>query len=158
MRKSLPLTLFLCGLCSLLILTICEIKFKANLFQSSVNIQKKITRPPPHGLYYIFKIFEWGMLILTWIALMLTLYLEFNKLTSWKIMLSIWTLALVIDFSKLLFKGTRPSFQNKTLSHNGCECSFGTPSWYTAFLLLFWVLFFENVLGPREFIKVLFNY
>lgn len=157
MRKSLPIILLLSGLSIFLILTVCEVKFKANLFQSSVNIQKNITRPPPHFLYYLFKIFEWGILSLTWITLMITLYLEFNKLTSWKIMICIWMLSLTIECSRLFFTGTRPIFQNKTLALNGCECSFGNPSWYTAFVIVFWVLFFENVLGPREFIKVLFN-
>jgi hypothetical protein len=86
---------------------------------------------------------------------MLTLYFEFNKLTSWKLVIAIWDLSFAVEFIRLLFAGSRPIFQNKTLAHNGCECTFGTPSWYTAFLIVFWVLFYNDVLKNREVIKVI---
>jgi hypothetical protein len=154
MARSLPLTLFLTGCGLSLLFIILEVRFKANLFHSSVNMQKHITKTPPHGLHYFMKIFEWLILVLTWVTLMTTLYFEFNKLTSWKLVISVWVLSFVVDFVKLLFAGSRPIFQNSHLSHNGCECSFGTPSWYAGFLIVFWVLFYNDVIKNREVFKV----
>jgi hypothetical protein len=154
MKKSLPLILFIAGCLTCILFLVIDTKFKANAFHSSVTIQKSLTRVKPHFLYYLMKTFEWVILVLTWVTLMLTLYLEFNKLTAWKLMVAVWDLSILIDFLRLILTGARPIFQNKTLAHNGCECTFGSPSWYTAFLLVFWVLFYNDVIKDRDFIKV----
>lgn len=156
MKKSVPLILFISGLITCLIFFIIEIKLKANVFHSSVTIQKSITRVKPSAVYYLMKIFEWSILSLTWLTLMTTLYLEFNKLTAWKLLLAVWDLSILTDFIRLIVTGARPIFQNKLLAYNGCECTFGTPSWYTSFLIVFWVLFYHDVLKDREVFKVYF--
>lgn len=154
MKKSAPMILLISGVFLTLISIFLEVKFKNQLLHSSISIQRALTKTPPHGLHYFFKIFEWAILGFTWFTLMVTLYLEFNKLTSWKLLIAVWDLSLCIDFVRLLMTGSRPVFHNKILAHNGCDCTFGSPSWYTAFLLVFWVLFYQNVLKNREVIKV----
>lgn len=99
------------------------------------------------------KVFEWVLLGLTWGALFLTLYFEFNKLNSWKILTFCWALAFTIDAMRIFLKTAKPIFFDNTLAASGCDCYFGAPSWYAGFVVLFWCMFYKDVLADRDFLQ-----
>ena len=130
-----------------------EMKYKSSLFNTSQRTQLKLTKPPKHPLFYIFKSFELFIYYLTWIMLFAILYLEFNKLTSWKILTIIWAYSVTVDIIRIGFTGCRPMFMGNVFAQSGCECTFGTPSFYAGFIVSFWLMFFKDVISDRQFIK-----
>jgi len=134
-------------------LSIIEVKLQTTLFKSSMDIQKKITKPPKHFLYYTMKVFEWLLLGLTWGFLFLTLYFEFEKRNSWKILTFCWALAFSIEAMRILLKTAKPNFFNNTMAASGCDCYFGAPSWYAGFVVLFWCMFYKDILADRDFLE-----
>ena len=153
MAKGTAIGLLVFGLALSVGLCFLEWKHQSTLFTSSINAQKKITKPPKHPLFYIMKIFEWLILGLTWGVLFLTLYFEFNKLNSWKILTFTWMLAVSIDIIRILLKTAKPLFVSDSFAASNCECYFGAPSWYAGFVLLFWCMFYKDVLADRDFLE-----
>ena len=153
MGKGLGIGLMIFGLALSVGLLFLEIKHSTTLLKTSMNVQKKITKPPKHALYYVMKVFEWLLLGLTWGVLFFTLYFEFNKLNSWKLLTFSWALYECIEILRLYMKSPKPIFLDNTLAASGCECYFGTPSWYAGFVVLFWCIFYKDVLADRDFLE-----
>ena len=156
MGKVAAIVIILLGLALSVGLLFAEHKYSSKLFNQSMKSQVKINKAPKHVLYFIFKTFEWGLLVMTWGILMLTLYFNFNKFVSWKILSFCWTLSVTVELLRLLMRGCRPIFMSKSLSLSGCECTFGIASWYVSFVLLFWLMFYNDVLGKIDVIDVSF--
>lgn len=153
MAKGAAIGLILFGTFMSVGLLFLEWKHQPTMLQSSMKIQQKLTKPPKHPLYYIFKIFEWLLLGLTWGILFLTLYFEFNKSNSWKLLLFSWALSFKIDGIRLFLKTAKPLFFDNTMAASNCECYFGAASWYAGFVVMFWVIFYKDVLADRDFLQ-----
>lgn len=130
-----------------------EFNYKSVIFNTSQRLQLKITKAPKHFLFYLFKGFEKFIIYLTWIVLFATLYLEFNKLSAWKFLILTWVLCIMTNILRILFTGSRPQFMGNIFAKSGCECTFGTPSFYAGFVVLFWLMFYKDVLADREMVK-----
>ena len=135
-------------------LLLAELQYKSTLFNSSQVMQIAITSKPKHFLFYMFKTFEWLLYILTWLGLMLTLYFEFNKVVAWKILTFCWMAAGATDLLKIMMMGCRPVFMSNTLAASNCECTFGTSSWYVTFVVLFWIMFYREIVKEIDVVKV----
>ena len=153
MGKGIAVGLLIFGLALSAGLVLLEYKHHTVLLTTSMKLQKKITKPPKHTLYYVMKVFEWGLLGLTWGVLFLTLYFEFNKLSSWKILTFSWGLYESIEITRMFLRGPKPIFLDNTFASSGCECYFGTPSWYAGFVVMFWFMFYKDILSDRDFLE-----
>jgi hypothetical protein len=153
MAKGTAIFVMILGLAISVGLLFVEWKMQAKVLSSSMKIQAKITKPPKHALYYVMKGFEWLLLGLTWGALFLTLYFEFNKLNSWKILTFCWLASDTSEVVRIWLKTAKPNYFSNTLAASGCECYFGVVSWYAAFTILFWCMFYKEVLADRDFLE-----
>lgn len=153
MGKGTAIGLMVFGLALSVGLLFVEWKMQTQVLTSSLKIQKKITKPPKHPLYYTFKIFEWFLLGLTWTVLFLVLYFEFNKLNSWKLLTFCWFVSDGTDVLRILLKTAKPNYLDNQLAASGCECYFGVVSWYAGFVVLFWCMFYKDVLADRDFLE-----
>lgn len=142
------------GLVVTLGLSFVEFKYKTELFNASLKAQNKITKPPKHPLFYIFKIIEWLVLGLTWTVVFALLYLEFDKINAWKIVTGSWIIGVGVIYLNLFLTGARPLFNSNSLAASNCECSFGGADFYTAFVVFVWISVITDVVGDRDFIDV----
>ena len=153
-KTSTGCLLLILGLAVAAGLSFAEWKWKTKLFDLSLQAQNKIAKPPKHVLFYLFKIFEWLALGLSWVAVFGTLYLEFDKINGWKLVLGSFFLGFSVIWVNVLLAGGRPLFFSNTLAACNCDCSFGGADFYTGFVLFVWVTFMADVIGDRDFIAV----
>ena len=153
-RSSTGCLLLVIGLVVTLGLSFVEFKYKTQLFNASLKAQNKITKPPKHPLFYIFKVFEWLLLGLSWTMVFALLYLEFDKVNAWKIVTGAWFIGFTVIYLNLFLTGARPLFNSNTLAASNCECSFGGADFYTAFVVFVWISIITDVVGDRDFIDV----
>lgn len=154
MSKGCACFVFILGVALSITLGVFEVLYKIPMYDSSASIQYKIAAGMGSVLPYFLKTFEWLILVLTWICLFGVFYLEFNKINAWKIMTFTWAFAWSVVELRNLFAGLRPVFLSGILGALNCDCSFGTPSFYSGFLVIVWSLFYKEVMADREFFKV----